>query len=116
MRYVGEAVVAVLAESRYIAEDAAELVQIEFDVLPAIDRPEDALAEGAPLLHEAAGTNLLLQREPVDWWVAMASARKANDPAALAQIGAAIRTAGLHDVRLAPGAAAVAPAMRRLTP
>ena len=62
VRYVGEAVVAVLAESRYIAEDAAELVQIEFDVLPAIDRPEDALAEGAPLLHEAAGTNLLLQR------------------------------------------------------
>ena len=102
-----------------LRERAAELTRRGED--PALHGRELALAAlwldddaAAALVHARA--NLLLQREPVDWWVAMASARKANDPAALAQIGAAIRTAGLHDVRLAPGAAAVAPARRRLTP
>jgi hypothetical protein len=102
-----------------LRERAAELTRRGDD--PALHGRELALAAlwldddaAAALVHARA--NLLLQREPVDWWVAMASARKANDPVALAQIGAAIRTAGLHDVRLAPGAAAVAPARHRLTP
>lgn len=44
--------------------------------------------------------NLLLQREPVDWWVAMNSARRARDTAAVAQIESALRATGLVDVRL----------------
>ena len=48
-----------------------------------------------------ARRNLQLQREPLDWWVALQSARLANDQQALAEIGSAIQAAGLHDVRLA---------------
>ena len=52
-----------------------------------------------------ARRNLQLQREPVDWWVALQSAKVAKDEVALAEIGSAIRAAGLHDVRLAAIAA-----------
>lgn len=61
-RYVGEPVVAVLAEDRYIAEDAVERVEIEFEPLGAVVDPFEALAPGAPLLHEEAGSNLIVQR------------------------------------------------------
>lgn len=63
VRYVGEAVVAVVANSRYLAEDALELIEIEYDPLGAISRAESAVAEDAPLLHEEAGTNVLIARE-----------------------------------------------------
>jgi tetratricopeptide (TPR) repeat protein len=49
--------------------------------------------------------NLLLQREPLDWWVALYSARLARDTGAEVQISSAIRSAGLVDVRLASGVA-----------
>ena len=48
-----------------------------------------------------ARTNLQLQREPLDWWVAIQSARVAGDAKAVAEIENAIRAAGLQDVRLA---------------
>ena len=63
VRFVGEAVVAVVAQSRYIAEDAVELIQIEYAPLTPLVDPAEAAAEGAPLLHEAAGTNVLVRRE-----------------------------------------------------
>jgi carbon-monoxide dehydrogenase large subunit len=63
VRYVGEAVVAVVATSRYLAEDALELIDIEYEPLGAISRAELALADNAPLLHEEAGTNVLIARE-----------------------------------------------------
>jgi aerobic carbon-monoxide dehydrogenase large subunit len=63
VRHVGEAVVAVLAESRYVAEDALEHVQIAFEALGAVVDPEAAIRVEAPLLHEDAGTNVLLSRE-----------------------------------------------------
>ncbi|WP_338693113.1 xanthine dehydrogenase family protein molybdopterin-binding subunit [Bradyrhizobium sp. 26S5] len=63
VRYVGEAVVAVVATSRYLAEDALELIDVEYEPLDAISRAETAIADGAPLLHEAAGTNVLITRE-----------------------------------------------------
>jgi carbon-monoxide dehydrogenase large subunit len=63
VRFVGEAVVAVVATSRYIAEDAVELIAIDFDDLPALVDVEAAAAPGAPLLHEEAGTNVLVKRE-----------------------------------------------------
>ena len=60
VRYVGEPVVGVIAESRYLAEDAAELIAIEFEPLAAVNDPEAAARSGAPLLHEEAGTNVLV--------------------------------------------------------
>jgi carbon-monoxide dehydrogenase large subunit len=63
VRFVGEAVVAVVAENRYIAEDAVEHIEIEYDPLPNVVDPEQAAEPGAPLLHEEAGTNVLVQRE-----------------------------------------------------
>lgn len=63
VRYVGEAVAAVVATSRYLAEDAIELIDAEYEPLGAIARAEQALADDAPLLHEEAGTNVLIARE-----------------------------------------------------
>jgi carbon-monoxide dehydrogenase large subunit len=63
VRYVGEPVVGIVAESRYHAEDALELVTIDYEPLPVVIDPEDAVRAGAPLLHEEAGTNVLVSRE-----------------------------------------------------
>src|SRR5579872_7292439 len=63
VRYVGEAVVGIIAESRYQAEDASELVTIDYEPLPALVDAEAAVQAGAPLLHEEAGTNVLVSRE-----------------------------------------------------
>lgn len=63
VRYVGEAVVAVIAEDRYLAEDALELIDIEYAALGAVTDPEQAVAPDAPLLHEEAATNVLIARE-----------------------------------------------------
>jgi aerobic carbon-monoxide dehydrogenase large subunit len=56
-RYQGDGVAVVLAETRAQAKDAAELVEVEYDPLPAVIDPEEALADGAPILHEELGTN-----------------------------------------------------------
>ncbi|MTV14066.1 MULTISPECIES: xanthine dehydrogenase family protein molybdopterin-binding subunit [Bradyrhizobium] len=63
VRYVGEAVVAVIATSRYLAEDALDLIDVDYEPLGALACAELALADNAPLLHEAAGTNVLIARE-----------------------------------------------------
>jgi aerobic carbon-monoxide dehydrogenase large subunit len=63
VRYVGEPVAGVVAEDRYLAEDAAELLAIDYEPLPAVVDPEAATLPGAPLLHEEAGTNVLVGRE-----------------------------------------------------
>ncbi|HEV8617834.1 MAG TPA: xanthine dehydrogenase family protein molybdopterin-binding subunit [Methylomirabilota bacterium] len=63
VRYTGEAVAIVVAESRYLAEDAAERIVVEYEPLPPVGDMEAALASGAPVLHEEAGDNLLLSRE-----------------------------------------------------
>ena len=59
VRHVGEAVAVILAESRYLAEDAAELVTVDFEPLPAIVDPEAALQPGAAVLHDRYDTNLI---------------------------------------------------------
>jgi carbon-monoxide dehydrogenase large subunit len=51
VRYVGEVVALVVAESRYLAEDAAELIEVAYEPLPAVVDPVQALAAGAPLVH-----------------------------------------------------------------
>src|SRR5512145_1711330 len=57
VRYQGDGVAVVLAESRALAKDAAELVEVEYEQLPAVIDPEEALADGAPILHEDLDTN-----------------------------------------------------------
>ena len=57
VRHVGEAVVAVVAESRDQAQDAAELVEIEYDPLPSVTEIEDALKPGAPQVWKGAPGN-----------------------------------------------------------
>jgi carbon-monoxide dehydrogenase large subunit len=63
VRYVGEAVAVVIASSRYLAEDALELIEIEYEPLGTVSRAEQAVEDDAPLLHEEAGTNVLIARE-----------------------------------------------------
>ena len=57
VRYVGDAVAVVVAENRYQAEDALELINVDYEPLPAVVNPEQAMQEGAPLLHESAPRN-----------------------------------------------------------
>lgn len=58
VRYVGDPVAVVLAESRYVAEDARDLVEVEYEPLPAVADPEAALAPNVPLLYEEFGSNI----------------------------------------------------------
>ena len=50
--YVGEAVAVVIADNRYLAEDAAAAVAVDYEVLPAVSDCRDALAPGAPTLPQ----------------------------------------------------------------
>jgi len=62
VKYVGEPVAAVLARTRYEAEDAAELVRVRYDPLPAVLDPETAIAPGAAVLHPGRTSNLVFSR------------------------------------------------------
>ncbi len=57
VRYLGEGVLAVVAESRGQAQDAAELVEIEYDALPSVSEIEDALKPDAPQVWQGAPGN-----------------------------------------------------------
>ena len=63
VRYVGEPVVLIVASDRYIAEDAAELVEIDYEVLDAVIDPLEAIKPGSTLVHEPVGTNELSRRD-----------------------------------------------------
>lgn len=63
VRYAGEWVVAVVAETRALAEDAAELVEVEYEALPHVVDPEAAMRPGAPLVHPAHGSNVIWSRK-----------------------------------------------------
>jgi len=58
VRFVGEIMAAVVADSRYSAEDALELIQVDLDPLPPVTTFEGALAHGAPLVHDSVPGNL----------------------------------------------------------
>jgi carbon-monoxide dehydrogenase large subunit len=60
VRFVGEPVAAVVATDRYLAEDALDLIDAEFDPLPAVVETEAALSSEAPLLYEDWGDNTML--------------------------------------------------------
>lgn len=59
VRFVGEPVVAVAADSREAARDAAAAVVVEYEPLDVVVDPVAALAEGAPVIHEGIGNNVL---------------------------------------------------------
>jgi carbon-monoxide dehydrogenase large subunit len=63
VRYVGEAVAMVVAETPIAARDAAEKVAVEYDVLPAVTDALEALAPGAPTIWPQAPGNLALDNE-----------------------------------------------------
>ena len=60
VRFVGEPVAAVVADSRYIAEDALELIEVDYEELPAVSDAEAGLSPEAPLLYEDWGDNVFL--------------------------------------------------------
>ena len=66
VRYVGEPVALVVAETIAAAKDAAELVDITYEPLPAVTRAADALKPGAPVLWETAPGNLCIDIEVGD--------------------------------------------------
>lgn len=69
-RYSGEWVAAVVADSRALAEDAAELVMVDYEAMAHTVDPEAAIAVDAPLVHPAHGSNIIFSRKfvwgPVD--------------------------------------------------
>lgn len=62
VRFVGQRVVAVLADTPGAAEEGCRRVEVEYEVLPAVFDPEEAMAEGAPQLH---GSHDPFVRDPV---------------------------------------------------
>lgn len=61
-RYAGEWVAAVVAESRAIAEDAAELVEVNYNPIDFVIDPEEAMKPEAPLVHPQHGSNILCDK------------------------------------------------------
>jgi 2-furoyl-CoA dehydrogenase large subunit len=59
VRYVGEPVVAIAAATRSAAEDAADAVEVDYEPLPAIVDPDQAMKPGAPLVFDEIGSNVL---------------------------------------------------------
>src|SRR5207249_11210053 len=72
VRYVGEPIVAIAAESRAAADDAAPLIDVEYGPLPAVLAPEAAVGAGAPLIHPDSATTSSTRR---DWPRGRSSAR-----------------------------------------
>jgi carbon-monoxide dehydrogenase large subunit len=56
--FVGHPVAVVVATDPYVARDAAEAIEVEYDPLPPVSKPEEALKDGSPLTHPDLGTNV----------------------------------------------------------
>lgn len=63
VRFQGDAVAVVVAEDRYVARDAAALVEVDYEPLPVVTAPEAALAPDAPRLYPEWGSNLAFRWE-----------------------------------------------------
>lgn len=63
VRYVGQPVALVVAESKVICQDALELVEVDYDSLPAVTHQLDAIKDGAPQIHDEAPGNICLDFE-----------------------------------------------------
>lgn len=60
VHHVGEAVAVVVAETRYLAEDALDAIVVDYEPLPAVVSAREALEPGAPVVHEELGDNLAI--------------------------------------------------------
>lgn len=78
VRHVGEPIALVVAASRYLAEDAAAEIEVEYEILDAAVDLEGALAAGAPLVHDDLDSNLAAHvvQARGDWAVARAAAHR----------------------------------------
>ncbi|MCC6779256.1 MAG: xanthine dehydrogenase family protein [Hyphomicrobiales bacterium] len=63
VRFCGEAICAVVAEDRATAEDAVELIEVDYDPLPAVTDPRRGERDDAPLIHDTCVNNYLIKRE-----------------------------------------------------
>lgn len=63
VRYVGEPLAVVVAESRALAEDALDLIRVEYRGLPPVVTIDAAIAADAPLIHPAVGSNVVSERQ-----------------------------------------------------
>jgi 2-furoyl-CoA dehydrogenase large subunit len=62
VRFMGEAVAVVVAKTRYVAEDAADAIEVEYEPLPVVVDPERAAEPEAPVLHDTVGGNVANHR------------------------------------------------------
>ena len=63
VRFVGEAVCVVVAEDRATAEDAIDLIEVDYDPLPPVTDPRQGEMDGAPLVHDTCPNNYLIRRD-----------------------------------------------------
>ncbi len=63
VRYVGEPIAVVVADSRYIAEDALDLIDVDYETVGAVVDTQAATNANAPVLHEAVGSNVVSDRQ-----------------------------------------------------
>jgi carbon-monoxide dehydrogenase large subunit len=63
VRFVGEAIAVVVAESEAIARDGADHVIVDYEALPPVIDLEEAIKDGAPLVHESLGTNVCFHQK-----------------------------------------------------
>ncbi|NOT57161.1 MAG: xanthine dehydrogenase family protein molybdopterin-binding subunit [Deltaproteobacteria bacterium] len=63
VRYVGEPVAVVIATSRYVARDATDLIEVEYDALDAVVDPEKAAERDSVPIHETFGDNIAFRTE-----------------------------------------------------
>ena len=75
VRYVGEPVAAIVAEDRYTAERARELVEVTYEELPPVTDPEEAMKPGSPLVEASWPDNVMMHKEFVAGDVANALSR-----------------------------------------
>jgi carbon-monoxide dehydrogenase large subunit len=83
VRFVGEAVVAIIAESAAAARDAAEAIMVDYEELPAVTNLREAIAAGAPQLWPAAGNNIVAETRYGDQAAVEAAFAKAAHVVAL---------------------------------
>ena len=78
VRYIGDEVAAVAAESEAIAEKALSLIKVEYEVLPAVYHPEEAMQEDAPVIHDEQLTGTSFWEE---WGVAQQKGEQKQEKA-----------------------------------
>ena len=106
VRYVGEPVAVVVAEDRYLARDAADTIQVDYEELPAVVDPEAAMASGTTLIHADFAANIAVDGLHGGTGVNAETAQPEDDSAveaAFAEADVVIKQRMLNQ-RLAPNA------------